>query len=59
MMCSSKQRGVEAMAMGIAAPVLCFQAQLQNNQVELNSIGGMLGIGLACLAMSLLPQGKE
>jgi hypothetical protein len=48
-----------AMAMGIAVAVLCFQAQFQHNQVELNSIGGMLGIGLACLAISLLPQGKE
>jgi DNA-binding XRE family transcriptional regulator len=48
-----------AMAMGIAVAVLCFQAQFQHNQVGMNSIGGMLGIGLACLAISLLPQGEE
>jgi DNA-binding XRE family transcriptional regulator len=48
-----------AMAMGIAVAVLCFQAQFQGNQMELNEIGGMLGIGLACLAISLLPQGEE
>jgi transcriptional regulator with XRE-family HTH domain len=36
-----------AMAMGIAVAVLCFQAQFQGNQMELNEIGGMLGIGLA------------
>jgi transcriptional regulator with XRE-family HTH domain len=47
-----------AMAMGIAVVVLCFQAQLLHNQEELNSIGGMLGIGLACLAISLFPQGE-
>jgi transcriptional regulator with XRE-family HTH domain len=48
-----------AMAMGIAVAVLCFQAQFQGNQMELNEIGGMLGIGLACLAISLLSQGEE
>jgi hypothetical protein len=47
------------MARGIAVAVLCFQAQLLHEQAELNSIGGMLGIGLACLAISLLPQGEE
>ena len=47
------------MAMGIAAAVLCFQAQIMHNQVDVNSIGGMLGIGLACLGISLLPQGDN
>lgn len=51
-------RGV-ALAMGIATAVLCFQAQLLGNQVELNSVGGMLGLGLACLAISAFPQGEE
>lgn len=43
-------RGI-ALAMGVAAAVLSLL-----RQVEINSAVGMLGIGLACLALSLFPK---
>ena len=43
-----------ALAMGIAVAVLSFM-----NQVETTSALGMLGIGLACLAVSVLSAQKE
>ena len=51
-------RGV-AVAMGVAVAVLSLQAQLTQTQVDMNSVSGMLGIGLACVAISLLAKKDE
>lgn len=51
-------RGV-AMAMGVAVVVLSLLAQFTKTQVDVNSVSGMLGIGLACVAVSLLAKKED